>query len=148
MVPIIPETGNFRNDFPERYSGTFRNSVTIRNSGTTFRKFPFYGKKIVPEIVPEFRFSGTFSIMEMEKISRSFPYVNRNPEFRWKPYTQYMYAVTLQGRTVQSKSQCALELPVVFRIFSETMRFKSFLLLYYCLGENKLFDIFSCYLKI
>ena len=32
-------------------SGTiFRNSVTIRNSGTTFRKFPFYGKKIVPEV--------------------------------------------------------------------------------------------------
>ena len=24
--------------------------------------------------------------MEMEKISGSFPYVNRNPEFRWKPY--------------------------------------------------------------
>ena len=56
MVPIVPETGNFRNDFPEH----FRN-------------------------VPEFRFSGTISIMEMEKISGSFPCVNRNPEFRWKP---------------------------------------------------------------
>ena len=26
--------------------------------------------------------------MEMEKISGSFPYVNRNPEFRWKPYRE------------------------------------------------------------
>ena len=92
MVPIVPETGNFRKYFPENFrndiperSGNFRNSVTILNSRTTFRKFPFYGKKIVPEIVPEFRFSGTFSIMEMEKISGSFPYVNSNPEFRWKP---------------------------------------------------------------
>ena len=42
----------FRN-VPE-ISGTFWNSVTIRNSGTTFRKFPVFGK-IVPEIVPEFR---------------------------------------------------------------------------------------------
>ena len=79
-------TGKFRNNcsvnrnFPEHYS------ITFRNSRTTSRKFPVYGKKIVPEIVPEFRFSGTFSIMEMEKISGSFPYVNRNPELRWKPY--------------------------------------------------------------
>ena len=91
MVPIVPEIGNFQNDFPENFqndipeiSGTFWNSVMILNSGTTLWKFPFYGKKIVPE----FRFSGTFSIMEMEKISGSFPYVNRNPEIRWKPYLQ------------------------------------------------------------
>ena len=74
---------------PEISKMIFRKiSGAIRNSGTTFRKFPFYEKKIVPEIVPEFRFSGTFSIMEMEKISGSFPYVNRNPEFRWKSYAE------------------------------------------------------------
>jgi len=39
-----------------------------------------------PDIVPVFWITVTFSIMEMEKISGSFPYVNRNPEFRWKPY--------------------------------------------------------------
>jgi len=88
LVPIVPEiSGTIFQNIPE-ISGTFRNSVTIRKSGTTFRKFPVYGKKIVPEIVPEFRISGTFSIMEIEKNSGSFPYVNRNPEFRWKPYTQ------------------------------------------------------------
>ena len=31
--------------------------------------------------------------MEMEKISGSFPYVNRNPEFRWKPYLQVYVGV-------------------------------------------------------
>ena len=68
MVPIVPETGNFRKIF-----GTiFQNVLEI----SVLRK----------KIVPEFRFSRTFSIMEMEKISGSFPYVNRNPEFRWKPY--------------------------------------------------------------
>ena len=92
-------SGTIFQNIPE-ISGTFRNSVTIRNSGTTFRKFPVYGKKIVPEIVPEFRISGTFSIMEMEKISGSFPYVNRNPEFRWKPYLhclqiRYVYFMLL-----------------------------------------------------
>ena len=45
LVPIVPEI-----------SGTiFQNIPEI--SGT-FRKFPVYGKKIVPEIVPEFRNSG------------------------------------------------------------------------------------------
>ena len=50
LVPIVPEISgtifpeNFRNDIPEHS-----------------------GKKIVPEIVPEFRISGTFSIIEMEK---------------------------------------------------------------------------------
>ena len=84
--------------FPEPFSGKFWNncsvnrnflelySVTFRNSRTTSRKFPVYGKK-------SFRISGTFSIMEMEKIFRSFPYVNRNPEFRWKPYSiPYIFA--------------------------------------------------------
>jgi len=85
-------SGTIFQNIPE-ISGTFRNSVTIRNSGTTFRKFPVYGKKIVPEIVPEFRISGTFSIMEMEKISGSFPYVNRNPEFRWKPYSNLILEI-------------------------------------------------------
>ena len=49
------------------------------NSGTTFQKFPVHGKK-------SFRNSGTFSIIEMEIISGSFPYVNRNPELQRKPY--------------------------------------------------------------
>ena len=81
MVPIDPETGNFRNDFPENFRNVpeFRNAPSFRNN---VPKFLLYGKKIVPE----FRFSRTFSIMEMEKISGSFPYVKRNSEFRWKPY--------------------------------------------------------------
>jgi len=74
MVPIVPETGNFRNDFTEN----FRNDIPERSGNFRFTK----------KIVPEFRFSGTFSVMEMEKISGSFPYVNRNPEFRWKPYLE------------------------------------------------------------
>ena len=83
-------------------SRTFQNSVTIRNSGTTFRKFPFYRKKIVPE----FWFSVTFSIMEMEKISGSFPYVNRNPEFRWKPYFRQgvFYSVIYDSAAANVKS--------------------------------------------
>ena len=63
--------------FPERFSGKFpeRSVIPEQRSGN----FRFTEKK-------SFRNSGTFSIMEMEKISGSFPYVNRNPEFRWKPY--------------------------------------------------------------
>ena len=76
--------------FPELFSGKFwkncsinrnfpeHNSVGFRNSRTTSRKFPICRQK-------SFRNSGTFSILEMEKISRSFPYVNRDTEFRWKP---------------------------------------------------------------
>ena len=30
MVPIVPETGNFRNDFPERF-GNFQNVPEFRN---------------------------------------------------------------------------------------------------------------------
>ena len=83
----IPERFFFRKT---EISGTlFRTYRSLRNSGT-FRKFPARSgisfRKIVPEIVKEFRFSGTISIMEMEKIYGSFPYVNRNPVIRWKPY--------------------------------------------------------------
>ena len=89
-IKRFPESfsGKFRNNcsvyqnFPEHYSINWNfpehYSVKFRNSRTTSRKFPFYGKK-------SFRNSGTFSIMEMEKISGSFSYVNRNPEFWWKP---------------------------------------------------------------
>ena len=77
-----PFSGNFWNNcsvnwnFPEHYS------VTFRNSRTASRKFPVYRKT-------SFWNSGfPEPIMEMEKISRSFPYINRNPEFRWKPYSR------------------------------------------------------------
>ena len=47
------------------------------NSGLQEKKFP--------DFVPVFQITNTFSIMEMEKISGSFPYVNLNPEFQRKP---------------------------------------------------------------
>ena len=91
MVPIVPESGNFRNDFPENFrndiperSGNFRNVSEFRNDPEFRNNVPEISV-LRKKIVPEFRFSGTFSIMEMEKISGSFPYVNRNPEFRLKP---------------------------------------------------------------
>ena len=73
------------------YYPNYRLFFSFCNYGTNTNcsekwKFPFYEKKIILEIIQEFQFSGTFSIMEMVKISGSFPYVNRNPEFRWKPY--------------------------------------------------------------
>jgi len=78
-------SGTFSRKISERLSSVNRNfpeqySVTFGNSGTMFQKFP-----LAHEIDPEFWLSRTFSIMEMEKISGSFPYVNSNPEFRWKP---------------------------------------------------------------
>ena len=82
MVPFVPETGNFRNDFPENFRNDIPEISVLRG-----------------KIVPEFRFSGTFSIMEMEKISRSFPYVNRKPEFRWKPYKRLGWVImNLRGK--------------------------------------------------
>jgi len=42
-------------------------------SGTFSQKYSVLGKKIILKIVPVFRISGTFSVMEMEKISGSFP---------------------------------------------------------------------------
>ena len=74
----------FRN--PEISGTIFRNDIPERSVIPEQRSGNFcFTEKNVPEIVLEFRFSGTFSIMEKEKISGSFPYVNRNPEFRWKP---------------------------------------------------------------
>ena len=90
----------FRN-VPE-ISGTFRNSVTIRNSGTTFRKFPVYGKKIVPEIVPEFRISGTFSIMEMEIFFQKFKNLEDLKTFTFlfqnQPGLQFAFKLQRRGK--------------------------------------------------
>ena len=64
-------------------------------SGTKFQNVSYWSG--IPEIsglrkkiIPEFQIFGTFSIMEIENISGSFPYVNHNPEFRWKPYLRVM----------------------------------------------------------
>jgi len=46
------------------------------NSRTTFGKFTVYREKFVPKIILESLISQIFSIMEMEKISGSFPYIN------------------------------------------------------------------------
>ena len=97
----VPEiSGPFRN-VPE-ISGTFRNSVTIRNSGTTFRKFPVYGKKIVPEIVPEFRISGTFSIMEMEIFFQKFKNLEDLKTFTFlfqnQPGLQFAFKLQRRGK--------------------------------------------------
>jgi len=82
------------------FSGTFFRKIPEQLfrkpefSGTLFRNVPQFQNNVLDisgvrkKIVPEFRISGIFSIMEMEKILESFPYVNRNPEFRWKPYLQ------------------------------------------------------------
>ena len=122
------ETGNF----PERYSGTFRNSGTtfrkpeiFRNNipersgttfrkpenfpndiperyGTTFRKFPVYGEKIVPEIVPEFRISGTFSIMEMEIFFQKFKNLEDLKTFTFlfqnQPGLQFAFKLQRRGK--------------------------------------------------
>ena len=66
------------------------------NDFSVNRNFPEQYSKNIPEIFSlriksrsgidsEFRNYGTFSLMEMEKNSELFSYVNRNPEFRWKP---------------------------------------------------------------
>ena len=80
LVQIVPEISgtifpkNFRNDILEHSGIPQRSGIPDQISG--LRK----------KIVPEFRISGTFSILEREKISGSFSYVNRNPEFWRKPY--------------------------------------------------------------
>ena len=76
-------SGKFRNNCFINWNFLEHNSVMFRNSRTTSQKFPVYGQKSFQK---SFQNSGIFSIMEMEKISGSFPYVNHNPEFRWKPY--------------------------------------------------------------
>ena len=73
---ILPQTGIFWNNIPERFIIPEQHSGNLQLT-----------EKIVPEIVPESRIFRTFSIMEMEEISGSFPFVNCNPEFRWKPYS-------------------------------------------------------------
>ena len=61
-------SGTFSRKIPKRYS------VTFRNSGTTFRKFPVYGENRSGNRsgIPEFQISGTFSIMEIKKFPDHF----------------------------------------------------------------------------
>ena len=75
----------------------------FHNFITTLRKFPVYGKKSFPK---SFRISRTFSIVKMEKNSGSFPYVNRNPEFWWKPYPQLDIKRTIwKGLSVKTRNK-------------------------------------------
>ena len=72
MVPIVPETGNFRNDFPEN----FRNNIPERYGNFRFTKKNRSG-------IPVFR------NLFHNGNGKNFRIISariRNPEFRWIPY--------------------------------------------------------------
>jgi len=84
-------------NFPEWYSGNFRNNYPERSEilEQGSRNFRFMGKNYFG-IDPEFRNSETFFIMEMEKYSGSFQHINShpvnssiNPTCQALPYRKY-----------------------------------------------------------
>ena len=69
MVPIVPETGNFRNDFPENY----RNDIPERS------------------VIPEQR-SGNFPFTEKKSFRKSFRnsgFPEPFPQWKWKKFPDH-----------------------------------------------------------